>query len=194
MFVGATGIGRVIQRTVELMVEHDTTDVRPFGGITAPVQRYVNFHFSVSLDLFGAETSTNAANYFAAGLKGRYHENRRDGDHRRPPRSISAHPAAGRSRTAGDHRCPRQRPWPPSTDLRARTPPTVKGGRPLEPHAGRGRRRGGAAAAPHGVSPGRRGVRRARVTPDGRVVPPEEWERRRGGWLPTADDKASSGR
>ena len=36
----------------------------------------------MSLDLFGAETSTNAANYFAAGLKGRFQEERRDDDHR----------------------------------------------------------------------------------------------------------------
>ena len=35
----------------------------------------------MSLDLFGAETSTNAANYFAAGLKGRFQEERRDDDH-----------------------------------------------------------------------------------------------------------------
>ena len=83
MFVGATGIGRVVQRTVELMKEHDTDDVAPFGGIdVATLQRYLNFHYSVSLDLFGAETSTNAANYFAAGLKGRFQEERRDDDHR----------------------------------------------------------------------------------------------------------------
>ena len=83
MFVGATGVGRVVQRTVELMKEHDTDDVGPFGGIdVATLQRYLNFHCSVSLDLFGAETSTNAANYFAAGLKGRFQEERRDDDHR----------------------------------------------------------------------------------------------------------------
>ncbi len=82
MFVGATGIGRVAQRTVELMKEHDTDDVHPYGGINIDtLQRYLNFHYSVSLDLFGAETSTNAANYFAAGLKGRFQETRRDDDH-----------------------------------------------------------------------------------------------------------------
>ena len=48
----------------------------------ATLQRYLNFHYSVSLDLFGAETSTNAANYFAAGLKGRFQEERRHDDHR----------------------------------------------------------------------------------------------------------------
>ena len=83
MFVGATGVGRVVQRTAELMKQHDTDDIRPYGGVdAATLQRYLNFHFSVSLDLFGAETSTNAANYFASGLKGRFQEERRDDDHR----------------------------------------------------------------------------------------------------------------
>jgi benzoyl-CoA 2,3-dioxygenase component B len=82
MFVGASGIGRVVDRTVELMKQHDTDDIRSHGGIdVATLQRYLNFHFSVSLDLFGAETSTNVANYFGAGLKGRFQEERRDDDH-----------------------------------------------------------------------------------------------------------------
>ena len=58
MFVGATGVGRVVERTVQLMKQHDTDDIRPFGGIdVATLQRYLNFHYAVSLDLFGAETS-----------------------------------------------------------------------------------------------------------------------------------------
>jgi benzoyl-CoA 2,3-dioxygenase component B len=82
MFVGASGIGRVVQRAVELMKEHDTADIRPHGGVDLPtLQKYLNFHFSVSLDLFGAEVSTNAANYFTQGLKGRYQEDDRDDDH-----------------------------------------------------------------------------------------------------------------
>jgi benzoyl-CoA 2,3-dioxygenase component B len=82
MFVGASGVGRVVQRTVELMREHDTDDVHPHGGVNLDVlQKYINFHYSVSLDLFGAETSTNAANYFASGLKGRFQEEQRDDDH-----------------------------------------------------------------------------------------------------------------
>ncbi|MHB8244973.1 MAG: benzoyl-CoA 2,3-epoxidase subunit BoxB [Acidimicrobiales bacterium] len=83
MFVGATGIGRVVQRTAELMRTHDTEDVRPFGGIDLPtIQRYLNAHFSVTLDLFGREDSSNAASYYAAGLKGRFHESARGDDHR----------------------------------------------------------------------------------------------------------------
>jgi benzoyl-CoA 2,3-dioxygenase component B len=82
MFVGASGIGRVVQRTAELMNEFDTDDVARHGGINIDtLQRYVNFHFSVSLDLFGSERSTNAANYYAAGLKGRFDEARYGDDH-----------------------------------------------------------------------------------------------------------------
>ncbi len=82
MFVGETGIGRVVQRTCELMKEHDTDKVGRFGGIDLTLlQKYLNFHYSVSLDLFGAELSTNAANYFSMGLKGRFNEESRDDDH-----------------------------------------------------------------------------------------------------------------
>jgi benzoyl-CoA 2,3-dioxygenase component B len=84
MFVGATGIARVIRRSLEVMGELGTDDpsaVRRAGAIDLPtVQRYINFWFSSSLDLFGAEVSSNAASYFAAGIKGRPDE-RRFADH-----------------------------------------------------------------------------------------------------------------
>src|SRR5207237_6755069 len=70
MFVGTTGVDRVVERTAMLMREHDTDDVAPLGAIPlAVIQKYLNFHYSVSLDLFGGETSTNVANYFTSGLK-----------------------------------------------------------------------------------------------------------------------------
>ncbi len=82
MFVGTTGIDRVVRRTAELMQDHDTEEVAGAGGIPlAMIQKYINFHYTVSLDLFGNESSTNAANYFTAGLKGRWQEERRDDDH-----------------------------------------------------------------------------------------------------------------
>jgi len=82
MYVGETGVARVIQRACDVMREHRTDDVRKFGAIDLPtLQKYVNFHFSVSEDLFGAEQSTNAANYFTQGLKGRYMEARIKDDH-----------------------------------------------------------------------------------------------------------------
>ncbi|MBO1330140.1 benzoyl-CoA 2,3-epoxidase subunit BoxB [Streptomyces sp. VRA16 Mangrove soil] len=84
MFVGTTGIDRVVRRTAELIRAHDCDDagVAAAGGIPLTVlQKYLNFHYSVSLDLFGSETSTNVANYFTAGLKGRWSEERRRDDH-----------------------------------------------------------------------------------------------------------------
>src|SRR5215467_11034038 len=82
MFVGTTGVDRVVERTAQVMVENDTDDVAGYGAIPLPViQKYLNFHYSVSLDLFGGETSTNVANYYTAGLKGRWLEERRKDDH-----------------------------------------------------------------------------------------------------------------
>ncbi len=82
LFVGQTGIQRVIRRTAELMNTHDCEDVRPFAAIPLYIiQRYINFWYSSSLDLFGSEQSSNAATYFAAGLKGRAHEARDYEDH-----------------------------------------------------------------------------------------------------------------
>jgi len=88
MFVGESGVGRVIQRTCEAMIEagisdpHDVEKIRALGVIDLPtIQRRVNFHFSVTLDLFGAEVSTNAANAFNAGLKGRFRESKLQDDH-----------------------------------------------------------------------------------------------------------------
>ena len=89
MFVGETGVTRVIQRTCEAMKEAGITDpydierVRKLGVIDLPtIQKKANLHFSLTLDLFGNEISTNAANAFHAGLKGRYRENRLDDDHK----------------------------------------------------------------------------------------------------------------
>jgi len=83
MFVGATGVARVIQRTAELMKKYDTDDIRQYGGINLSIiQKYLNFHYSITLDLFGGDTSSNAANYYASGLKGRFHESERKDDHR----------------------------------------------------------------------------------------------------------------
>ena len=85
-FIGTTGVMRVVTRTCEIMKELGTDDparVREAGGIDLPtLQKYINFHFSVSVDLFGQEVSTNAANYYTAGLKGRFEETKIDDDHK----------------------------------------------------------------------------------------------------------------
>lgn len=85
MFVGDTGISRVVKRTLEVMRELGTDEpeaIRRAGAVDLPtIQRYLNFWFSSSLDLFGAETSSNAASYFATGIKGRPDEQQRYTDH-----------------------------------------------------------------------------------------------------------------
>lgn len=81
MFVGETGIERVIQRTVDVMAAHPGDDPRKHGVLDLPtIQKFLNLWFTLSLDLFGGEISTNAADFFASGLKGRHKEDDYD-DH-----------------------------------------------------------------------------------------------------------------
>ena len=88
MFVGETGVTRIIQRTCEAMKDAGINDpneiekVRKLGVIDlSTIQKKANLHFSLTLDLFGNEISTNAANAFHAGIKGRYREDRLKDDH-----------------------------------------------------------------------------------------------------------------
>jgi benzoyl-CoA 2,3-dioxygenase component B len=88
MFVGETGVTRVIQKTCEAMKEAGITDpydvaaIRKLGVIDLPtIQKKANLHFSLTLDLFGNEISTNAANAFHSGIKGRFREDRLKDDH-----------------------------------------------------------------------------------------------------------------
>ena len=75
MFVGETGLGRIVKRTLEVMKELGTDDparIRAHGAVDLPLlQKYLNFWCSSSLDLFGSEISSNSAANFASGLKGR---------------------------------------------------------------------------------------------------------------------------
>jgi len=86
MFVGESGVGRIIRRTCEVMRELGTDEpdkVRAAGVIDLPtIQRYLNFHFSVTIDLFGSDQSSNAATFYTSGLKGRFEEGKRQDDHR----------------------------------------------------------------------------------------------------------------
>jgi benzoyl-CoA 2,3-epoxidase subunit B len=85
MFVGESGVARVIQRTSEMMRAHKTDDpaqLRALGVIDLEtIQRYLNFHYSVTLDLFGADQSSNAATFYSTGLKGRFEETKIRDDH-----------------------------------------------------------------------------------------------------------------
>jgi benzoyl-CoA 2,3-dioxygenase component B len=89
MFVGETGVGRILQRTCEAMKQAGIEDVqavdkvRALGVIDLPtMQKKLNLHYTLSLDLFGSEVSTNAANSYNAGLKGRFQETKIEDDHR----------------------------------------------------------------------------------------------------------------
>ncbi len=86
LFVGEAGVARVVQRTCEVMRDHKVSgadQVRALGAIDLEtIQKFLNFHYSVTLDLYGSEISSNAANYFITGLKGRFEESKLAGDHR----------------------------------------------------------------------------------------------------------------
>ncbi|MFT6108852.1 MAG: benzoyl-CoA 2,3-dioxygenase component B [Planctomycetota bacterium] len=82
MFVGQTGIARVIRRTCEVMNENPGKDPMELGVIPLEIiQQYINHWASSSLDLFGAEVSSNSANFFGAGIKGRAYEQKNYDEH-----------------------------------------------------------------------------------------------------------------
>ena len=73
LFVGETGVDRIVQRCAELMAQGK--DPRKEGAVPLElIQKSINLWFTLSLDLFGGEVSSNAADFFASGLKGRFRE------------------------------------------------------------------------------------------------------------------------
>ena len=88
LFVGETGVGRTIEATCAAMKQAGITDpydvqrIRALGVVDLPLlQRKANFHMSVTRDLFGSEISSNAADAFNTGLKGRFNEAQLKDDH-----------------------------------------------------------------------------------------------------------------
>jgi len=82
LYVGESGVERIIRRACQLMKADPNEDARAQGGIDlVTIQKYVNYWFSYSIDLFGAEVSSNGADYFASGLKGRWREAKDYTDH-----------------------------------------------------------------------------------------------------------------
>ena len=190
MSVGETGITRIVMRTVELMKELKTDDpaqIRRSGGIDLQtLQRYLNFWFSSALDLFGAEISSNAASYFATGLKGRPDEARFD-DHVCLNATIEIERPEGEGvrsetvpirnamndvmRTAYIHEC--------ELGLKYANRMIEKAGHPM-----------------HLVLPHRRFHRtlgawaNCFVAPNGGLIGETEWNRLSSEWLPTTEDRA----
>ena len=191
MFVGETGIGRIVQRTCELMREHKTDDVRPHGGIDLPtLQRYLNFHFSVSVDLFGSEISTNAANFYTMGLKGRFEETKKTDDHRL---KTATYPVA---ELDGERIVTREEPALPSLNERLRDD--------YVEDCARGVARWNQIIRKAGIDVELKLPHRAfhraigafaevRVSPDGRVLSEAEWDAKKHEWLPSEADAAYVG-
>jgi benzoyl-CoA 2,3-epoxidase subunit B len=188
MFVGTTGVDRVVERTARVMADRDTEDVAAAGVIPLDViQKYLNFHYSVSLDLFGGETSANVANYFTAGLKGRWSEERRGDDHVLAADSVMVDALVGGA--IGQVEAPALTGL--NTDLRRQYTADCQTGvnrwNRILAEAGLP----GRLSLPHNAFNRKVGAfAGVEATPDGRLLPAGEWERRKGQWLPTDTDKA----
>lgn len=188
MFVGQTGVDRVIRRTCELMKEHDTDDVKPYGGVPlALIQKYVNFWYSSSLDLFGSEKSTNAATYFASGLKGRAYETRKFEDH------VAKEGSYEMEVLAGDKIVTEQVP------LRIAMNEILRDGYIADNENGVSK--WNRTLEQMGMDfritlPSRRFNRKvgmyseARFDLKGNLIPQAEWDKKKGEWLPTEEEKA----
>jgi benzoyl-CoA 2,3-epoxidase subunit B len=191
MYVGVTGITRILQRTSEAMARHKTDDpdrLRALGVIDLPtMQRYLNFHYSVTLDLFGSDVSSNAATFYTTGLKGRFDESKIEDDHRL---KDAAYPVFEVSRGAIV-----QKEAPALNALNEKLRDDYIGdtlagvarwNRVIQkngvdfqlrlPHKGFNRQIGSFAGLP--------------IAPDGRVVARQEWDANVAAWLPTAGDRA----
>jgi benzoyl-CoA 2,3-epoxidase subunit B len=188
MFVGTTGVQRVVRRSAQLAAEHGTDDLWQYGAIPlAVIQKYLNFQFSVSLDLFGSETSSNVAGYYTAGLKGRWMETRRRDDHLLADATMEV-PVLD-----GDAVGSRTVPLLTALNLDLRNEYVEDCGRGLRkwnaelenaglqqrltlPHDGFNRRVGSFAGT--------------HISPAGDVLTSAEWDRQAAGWLPSDDDRA----
>ncbi len=191
MFVGESGISRVIQRTCQVMNEMKTDDaakLRAAGVIDLPtVQRYLNFHFSVTIDLFGADESSNAATFYSTGLKGRYEEGKRMDDHQLRGQSYHVLQAVGGQLVNKEvpmlnalNEVLRDDYIKDSVAGVGRWNKVIeKAGIPFKlttPHKAYHRNIGALAGV--------------KVSPDGRVVSQAEWDVKKNEWLPTAEDRA----
>jgi len=166
----------------------DPATLRTEGVIDLPtLQRYLNFHFSVTMDLFGSDVSSNAATFYTTGLKGRFEETKIGDDHLltgatypvlelRDGRLASVEaPMLNalneklRDDFVKDSKAGVER-WNRIIE---------KSGLPLRlnaPHKAFNRKIGPLSGA--------------RIDPDGNVVTEADWKARESQWLPSKDDRA----
>jgi benzoyl-CoA 2,3-dioxygenase component B len=191
MFVGESGVSRVIQRTCDVMNQLKTDDpakVRAAGVIDLPtLQRYLNFHYSVTIDLFGADESSNAATFYNSGLKGRFEETKRDDDHLLHGQSYTV------LGVQDGRLVERQVPLLNALNEVLRDDfikDSVAG-------VGRWNKVIEKAGLPHRLQTPHKAFNRrigtlagVRVSPDGRVVSEAEWNEKASQWLATPEDRA----
>src|SRR5216684_284226 len=186
LFVGETGVDRIVQRCAELMAAGK--DARKEGAVPFElIQKYINHWFSLSLDLFGGEVSSNAADFFAAGLKGRFRED-----------TLGEHKAMGQiyrmEVPEGGELVEQEVPLRNAMNEVLRDEYVKDCQRALD----RWNKTLASAGAtgmrlrlPHrrfhrGVGP----CAGLYFDPEGRFIPEQEWKAREGEWLPTAEDRA----
>jgi benzoyl-CoA 2,3-dioxygenase component B len=190
MFVGTTGVQRTVERTAQMIKELGTDDhdrLLEAGVIPLDViQKYLNFQFSVSMDLFGSEQSTNAGNYYSSGLKGRWQETRRKDDH------VLLDDTRMMNVVEDGQIVEKEVPMLSALNLDLRDEYVAdcangvrRWNQELEdagleqrltlPHEGFNRRVGVYAAH--------------RISPQGEVLDDATWEQRQADWLPTAEDR-----
>jgi benzoyl-CoA 2,3-dioxygenase component B len=186
MFVGETGLGRVVKRTLEVMKELGTDDpaaLRRAGAIDLPLlQKYLNFWFSSSLDLFGSEVSSNAATAFANGIKGRPDESQYE-DHVCADAAFELETPEGRQ----------------SVGLRNAMNEVARGAYVKDCELGLRRWNMAIRRAGHAFELKLPSTRFRRsigawagvpADPEGRIVPREQYEQRLAEWLPTEADRS----
>ncbi len=192
MFVGETGVGRTIQRTCEAMNAAGISDpfeiekIRALGVIDLPtIQKKLNLHYTLSLDLFGSEVSTNAANAFNAGIKGRYQETRIEDDHQLKDATYKV------SEFSDGRILVRDVPALTAINMRLRDDYSrdALGGVKRWNAIIRKRNIGFELALPHAGFHRQIGVfNQAPITPEGDIITASEWAARRDEWLPSKAD------
>ena len=194
MFVGETGVGRTVQATLNAMNAAGITDpedinkIRDLGVIDLPtIQKKLNLHYTLSLDLFGQEVSTNAANAFSAGVKGRFMEARIEDDHRLQNDTYGVTTIKdgqiiredAPALTAINMRLRDDYVRDAAAGLRRWNKLIERAGIEFEfklPHEGFHRQIGVFANTP--------------INPVGEIISPEAWDAARDAWLPTKEDGA----
>jgi benzoyl-CoA 2,3-dioxygenase component B len=191
MFIGESGVSRIVQRTCEAMAAHRTDDpatLRAQGVIDLPtLQRYLNLHFSVTMDLFGSDVSSNAATFYSTGLKGRFEETKIDDDHSLIDANYPIFEIQdGRLVTGKAPALNALNEKLRDDYIRDATAGIARWNKIIEKHEVPGRLK-----APHKAFHRRIGpLAAANVDPEGNIVSPADWAANAERWLPTDEDRA----